>query len=141
MSAFARVCLCSGTYSESLKSAFVCVCAHVFAFVCVCKHPLLLQALCGTLTWAGANLTSRHHKLKDPSSWAIRRNRGISVATPEGCTRRGGRTLRKDVFLPSWHLLRAFYKTRPSKNPSKNLVFTANPYRLLLKTVLRSLYC
>ena len=43
---------------------------------------------------------------------------------------KGGRTLRKDVFLPSKHLLRnlsAFYETLPSKNPSKNLVFTENP--------------
>ena len=37
-----------------------------------------------------------------------------------GCTQRG-RTLRKGVFLPSKHLLRAFYDTPPSKNPSKNL--------------------
>ena len=36
----------------------------------------------------------------------------------------GGRSLRKDVFLPSQHLLSAFYKTLPSKNPAKNLVFT-----------------
>ena len=46
-----------------------------------------------------------------------------------GCPRRG-RTLREDVFLPLKHLLRnlsAFYKTLPSKNPSKNLVFTENP--------------
>ena len=47
-----------------------------------------------------------------------------------GCTRRG-RTLRKDVFLPSKHHLSALYKTPPSKNPSKNLVFTENPYRCL----------
>ena len=40
-----------------------------------------------------------------------------------------GRTLRKDVFQPSKHLLGAFYKTLPSKNPSKNLVFTENPNR------------
>ena len=38
-----------------------------------------------------------------------------------GCTR-GGRTLRKDVFLPSKHFLSAFYKTLPFKNPSKNLL-------------------
>ena len=31
--------------------------------------------------------------------------------------REGGRTLRKDVFLPSKHLLSAFYETLPSKNP------------------------
>ena len=37
---------------------------------------------------------------------------------------KGGRTLRKDVFLPSKHLLSAFYKTLPSKN----LVFTESPY-------------
>ena len=33
----------------------------------------------------------------------------------------GGRTLRKDVFLPSKRLLSAFYETLPSKNPSKIL--------------------
>ena len=55
--------------------------------------------------------------------------------------REGGRTLRKDVFLPSKHLLSAFYKTLPSKNPSKNLFFTKNPYRRLLRTLLRSNYC
>ena len=38
-------------------------------------------------------------------------------------------------------LLSAFYKTLPSKNPSKNLVFTENPYRRLLRTLLRSTYC
>ena len=32
----------------------------------------------------------------------------------------GGCTLRKGVFLPSKHLLSAFYDTPPSKNPSKN---------------------
>ena len=41
--------------------------------------------------------------------------------------RQGGRTLRKDVFLPSKHLLSAFYKTLPSKNPSKNLLSTETP--------------
>ena len=56
----------------------------------------------------------------------------------------GGRTLREDVFLPSKHLLSAFYRKLPSKNPSKNLVFTENPsekhLRLenLLRTLLRS---
>ena len=45
-------------------------------------------------------------------------------------------TLGKDVFLPSKNLLSAFYKTLPSKNPSKNLVFTENPYRRLLRTLL-----
>ena len=35
-------------------------------------------------------------------------------------------------------LLSAFYKNPPSKNPSKNLVFTENPYRCLLRTLLRS---
>ena len=43
------------------------------------------------------------------------------------CAREGGRTLRKDVFLPSKHLLIAFYKTLPSQNPSENLVLTENP--------------
>ena len=38
--------------------------------------------------------------------------------------REGGRTLRKDVLLPSKHLVSAFYETLPSKTPSKNLVFT-----------------
>ena len=32
----------------------------------------------------------------------------------------------------------AFYKTLPSKNPSENLVFPENPYRRLLRTLLRS---
>ena len=50
--------------------------------------------------------------------------------------REGGRTLRMDVFLPSKHLQAP--KTFPSKNPSKNLVFTENPYRHLLRTLLRS---
>ena len=55
---------------------------------------------------------------------------------------------RKDVFLPSKHLLCAFYEI-PSKNPSKNLVFTENPYKapsknpfkkhLLLENLLRTL--
>ena len=36
-----------------------------------------------------------------------------------GCTRRG-RTLRKGLFLPSKHLVSAFYNTPPSTNPSKN---------------------
>ena len=57
-----------------------------------------------------------------------------------GCMRRG-RTLPKDVLLPSKHLLSTFYKTLPSKNPSKNLVFTENPYRCLLRTLLRSTCC
>ena len=42
------------------------------------------------------------------------------------------------MLLPSEHLLSAFYKTLPSKNPSKNpsnLVFTENPYRRLLSLV------
>ena len=50
-------------------------------------------------------------------------------------------TLRNDVFLPSKHLLCAFYETLPSKNPPKNLVFTDNPYRRLLRTLLRSAHC
>ena len=54
-----------------------------------------------------------------------------------GCTRRGSGTLRKDVFLPSKHLLGAFYKKLPSKNPSKKLVFAENPYRRLLRTLLK----
>ena len=40
--------------------------------------------------------------------------------------------------MPCKRLLSAFYKTLPSKNPSKNLVFTENPYRRLLRTLLRS---
>ena len=54
-----------------------------------------------------------------------------------GCTRKGPYSA-KDVFLPSKHLLSAFYET---KNPSKNLVFTKNPYKRLLRTLLRSTYC
>ena len=53
----------------------------------------------------------------------------------------GGRTLRKDVFLPSKHLLSAFYETLPSKNPSKNLVFTESPYKRLLRTLLLRSTC
>ena len=63
--------------------------------------------------------------------------------------RERGRTLRRDVFLPSKHLLSAFYKTLSSKNPSKNLVFTENLTRhflrnpskkhLLVKNLLRTL--
>ena len=48
-----------------------------------------------------------------------------------------GVVLRKDVFLPSKHLLSAFYKTLASKNPSKNLVFAKNPYKRLVRTLLR----
>ena len=44
---------------------------------------------------------------------------------------KGGRSLRKDVFLPSM-------KTLSSKNPSKNLVFTEEPYRQHLRILLRS---
>ena len=47
----------------------------------------------------------------------------------------GGRTLRNDVFPPSKHLLSAFYKTLPAKNPSKNLIFTENLCRRLLRTL------
>ena len=65
---------------------------------------------------------------------------GGNVSFPLSGAREGGRTLRKDVFLPSKHLLSAFYKTLPTKNPSKNLVFTENPYRRLLRTLLRSTY-
>ena len=60
---------------------------------------------------------------------------------------KGGRTLQKEVFLPSKHLLSALYETLPSKNPSKNLVFIENPLppskkhpplNSLLRTLLRS---
>ena len=53
------------------------------------------------------------------------------------------------MFLPSKHLLSAFYKKLPSKNPSKNLVFTEKPLQapsknpskkhLLLENLLRTL--
>ena len=53
------------------------------------------------------------------------------------------------MFLPSKHLLSAFYKKLPSNNPSKNLVFTENPLQvpsknpskkhLLLENLLRTL--
>ena len=62
-------------------------------------------------------------------------------ATYVGCTRRGSHSAKGRGFLPSKHLLSTFYKTLPSKNPSKNLVFTENPYRRLLRTLLRSTYC
>ena len=62
------------------------------------------------------------------------------TGTSEWGEREGGRTLRKDVFLPSKHLLSAFYETLPSKNPSKNLVLLKTPYRRLLRSLLRSTY-
>ena len=53
--------------------------------------------------------------------------------------REGGRTLQKDVFQPSKHLLiSTFYTALPSKNPSKNPVFTENLYKCLLRTLPRS---
>ena len=57
--------------------------------------------------------------------------------------REGGRSLRKDVFLPSKHFLSGFYKTLPSKNPSNklSLVYNEDPYRRLLRTLLRSTCC
>ena len=64
-----------------------------------------------------------------PSPPTSRKNKKYPNRPP-----RGGRTLRKDVLLPSKHLLSAFYKTLPSKNPSQNLVFTKNPYRCLLRS-------
>ena len=42
----------------------------------------------------------------------------------------GGRTLRKDVFLPSQHLLSVFYKTLPAKSPSKIFGGALKPYIL-----------
>ena len=41
------------------------------------------------------------------------------------------------MFLPSKYLLSAFCKTLPSKNPSKNLVFSKNPDKRLLRTLLK----
>ena len=38
------------------------------------------------------------------------------------------------------HLQSVFYETLPSKNPSKNHIFTESPYRCLLRTLLRSTY-
>ena len=80
------------------------------------------------------------------------RNRGTTpnaIVAWEWGAREAGRALRKDMFLPSKHLLSAFYKTPPSKNPSKNLVFTENPLQapsknpskkhLLLENLLRTL--
>ena len=32
-----------GPISESLKSAFVCVYARLFAFICACKHPFYFR--------------------------------------------------------------------------------------------------
>ena len=61
------------------------------------------------------------------STVAVRRVQTLSVTVPlsEGDTRMSfpysQNTLRKGVFLPSKHLLSAFYDTPPSKNPSKNL--------------------
>ena len=79
-----------------------------------------------------------------------------SVRHPIFCLNRahakGGCNLRKDVFLPSKHLLSAFYKTLPSKNPSENLSLlktlqapsknpSKNPSKkpLLLENLLRTL--
>ena len=42
--------------------------------------------------------------------------------------------------FPVHGLLNVFYETLPSKNLSKKLVFTENPYRRLLRTLLRSTY-
>ena len=50
------------------------------------------------------------------SNGAVQIRVGLELAGPKG-----GRTLRKSVFLPSKHLLSAFYDTPPSKNPAKNL--------------------
>ena len=47
---------------------------------------------------------------------------------------------RLNAILSLLHCYRTFYETPPSKNPSKNLVLTANPYRRLLGTLLRSTY-
>ena len=47
----------------------------------------------------------------------------------------GGHTLRKDVLLPSKHLLSAFYETLPSKNPSKKHLLLMNLLRTLLRSV------
>ena len=44
------------------------------------------------------------------------------------------------MFVPSKHLLSAFYATLPSKRPSKNLAFTESPHRCLLRTLLRRTY-
>ena len=45
------------------------------------------------------------------------------------------------MFLPSKHLLSAIYEALPCKNVSKNLVLIENPYRRLLRTLLRSTCC
>ena len=64
----------------------------------------------------------------------IRKTRKFHFQSPIGCTQRG-RTLRKDVFLPSKPLLSAFYKTLPSKNPSKKHLLLENLLRTLLRRV------
>ena len=53
-----------------------------------------------------------------------------------GCTRRGVILCERTCFC----LLSTFYETLPSKNPSKNLVFTKILYRRLLGTLLRSTF-
>ena len=70
---------------------------------------------------------------------AFRRSNSVIVLVLWGACG-GGRALRKDVFLPSKHLLSAVYETLPSKNPSKSLVFTEDPHRNLLSTLLISSY-
>ena len=55
-----------------------------------------------------------------------------------------GRVHAKGVVLcerTCFCLLSTFYKTLPSKNPSKNLVFTESPYRRFLRTLPRSTCC
>ena len=79
----------------------------------------------------------------------LEREQGLAILREAHGAREGGHTLRKDVFLPSKHLLSGFYEKLPSKNPSKNLVFTENPLqarsknpsknRLLLENLLRTL--
>ena len=45
---------------------------------------------------------------------------GSGGATVDRVHAKGVVLLRKGVFLPSKHLLSAFYNTPPSKNPSEN---------------------
>ena len=66
-----------------------------------------------------------------PLIWAAPNHSPAATLASEA--REEDRTLRKDVFLPPKHLISAFYEMLLAKSPSRNLVFTENPYRRLLK--------
>ena len=93
---------------------------------------LLKDTLMAALTGSYKHLSDNHRGLNG-ARLMLQCQRGFcAVFAAFRVHAKGGRTLRKDVFLPSKRLLSAFYTTLPSKHPSKNLVFTENPYRRLL---------